>query len=432
MLPFLIFSDKDGNIYSHPHLRMLVAEWQDVRLPEENELKPKTDATALFMMPGRHPVGYNPDTEECEVLYEYEGMEVFAVSAFLPPSYLRLANPAYAMGENEVDLPLWAYTACGMYGGKFYVAAMRCDNRVRQLPNHYGSCDELKEIVAKRCADKGDNRLYKHFARCAVEWGCLAAKNLFYERWEAPLVVSGACNARCLGCLSEQDSGDCESPHERINFVPSPDEVADVALDHISRAKEPICSFGQGCEGEPILQGEIIAKSLKLIRQETKNGTLHLNTNASRPKMIEKIIDAGLDSMRVSMNSITKEYYLKYFNPVNYSFEDVCESIKIAKDKGIFVLINLFMYPGFSDRISEVERLIDFIEEYKIDMILLRNLNIDPEWYFKAMGESDEECIGLIEMIEMLQERFPNLHLGYFNVPVKNGKMTADYGLKKV
>lgn len=431
MLPFLIFADKDGNIYSHPHLRMMVGEWQDVRLPEENELKPKTDATALFMMPGRHPVGYNPDTDDYEVLYEYEGIEAFAVSAFPPPSYLRLANPAYVVGE-ETDLPLWAYTACGMYGGKFYVAAMRCDNRVRQLPSHYGSCEELKEIVAKRCEERKDNRLYKHFSHCAVEWGCLAAKNLFYERWEAPLVVSGACNARCLGCLSEQDTGDCESPHERIKFVPTAEEVAQVALDHIAVAKEPIVSFGQGCEGEPILQADIITEAIKQVRAKTDKGTIHLNTNASKPEAIAKIIDAGLDSMRVSMNSITKEYYHNYFNPVNYSYEDVCRSIEIAKEKGIFVLINLFMYPGFSDRISEVERLIEFIELYKIDMILLRNLNIDPEWYFEALGDSEEECMGLIEMIQMLKERFPDLHLGYFNVPVKNGKMNADYGLKKL
>lgn len=432
MLPFLIFSDKDGNIYSHPHLRMLVAEWQDVRLPEENELKPKTDATALFMMPGRHPVGYNPDTDECEVLEEYEGMEVFAVSAFLPPSYLRLANPAYALGEEEVDLPLWAYTACGMYGGKFYVTAMRCDNRVRQLPSHYGSCDELKDIVAKRCEDRKENRLYKHFSRCAIEYGCLAAKNLFYERWEAPLVVSGVCNARCLGCLSEQDSGDCESPHERINFVPSPEEVAQVALDHINLAKEPIMSFGQGCEGEPILQADVIAEAIEQVRAVSDKGTLHLNTNASKPEAIAKIIDAGLDSMRVSMNSISKDSYLKYFNPVNYTYEDVCKSIEIAKEKGIFVLINLFMYPGFSDRISEVERLIEFIDKYNIDMILLRNLNIDPEWYLRVLGDSDEDCMGLIEMIRLLKERFPKLHLGYFNVPVKDGQMTEDYGLLKI
>lgn len=428
MIPFLVFSDKEGNIYSHPHLRMVISSWSDFRLPEKQELRVKTNATAMFSMPGRHPVGYNPDTGECEVVSEYEGKEVFAVSAFLPPSYLRLANPAYVVGEDK-RLPLWAYTACGFYGGKFYVTAMRCDNRVRQLPHFYGDCEELKAIVSKRCEQRKENRLYKHFSRCAVEYGCLAAKNLFYKRWEAPLVVSGACNARCLGCLSEQDSGDCESAHERIKFVPSPEEVAEVALDHIRFAEEPIVSFGQGCEGEPILQDDVIAKAVILIRAKTKKGTIHLNTNASRPEAIKKICNAGLDSMRVSMNSVNKESYLKYFNPTNYSYEDVCQSIETAKRKNVFVLINLFIFPGFSDRVSEVENLLNFIDKYNVDMILLRNLNIDPEWYLDVMGRDSEECIGILEMIKQLKEHFPKLHLGYFNVPVKNGKQSKKYGI---
>ena len=373
----------------------------------------------MFMMPGRYPVGFNPETGECEVVTEYEDQEVFAVSAFLPPSYLRLASPAYVINDNET-LPFSAYTACGFYGGKFYVMGVRVDARNRQLPSFYGDCNELTDIVNARVKKRPSNRMYKHFARCAVEYNCLAAKNLFYERWEAPLVVSNACNARCVGCLSWQDESTCESPHERIKFVPTPQELAEVALDHIASAKEPILSFGQGCEGEPLLQSDIIEQTLKLVRAKTKDGTLHLNTNASCPDIIPALVDAGLDSIRVSLNSVVEESYLKYFNPCGYTFSDVIKSICIAKDKGLFVSINLFVFPGFTDRKSEVEALFDFIDKYKIDMILLRNLNIDPALYIEVMGSEPEERIGLLELIDQLKENFPDLKLGYFNVPLNN------------
>ena len=61
----------------------------------------------------------------------------------------------------------------------------------------------------------------------------------------APIVFMGACgagapaachakawgivvdNARCLGCLSLQDSDCTTASHSRIQFVPSPDEIAE-------------------------------------------------------------------------------------------------------------------------------------------------------------------------------------------------------------
>ena len=415
MKPFLVFSDIEGNIYSHPSLRMLATSWSDAYIPNESELVLKDSSMTMFLMPGRHPVGYNIDTGQCEIVEEFEGKEVFALAAFLPPSYLRLASPAYFINE-EQTLPYSAYTACGFHQDNFYVMGTKVDKRRRQLPHFYTDCEKLENNINRRLKENPDNRMYKHFSKCALEYDCLAAKNLFFERWEAPLVVSNACNARCVGCLSWQDEDACDSPHERIKFVPTPEELAKVALDHIAVAKEPILSFGQGCEGEPLLQSEIIIKTLKLIRAQTQDGTLHLNTNGSKPEVISQLASAGLNSIRISMNSVVKDSYDKYFNPQGYSYQDVLQTIKNAKESGLFVLINLFVFPGFTDRVSEIEALYDFIDQTGIDMILLRNLNIDPELYMDVMGREPEERIGLLNMINQLKEEFPALKLGYFNL----------------
>ena len=62
-------------------------------------------------------------------------------------------------------------------------------------------------------------------------------------------------------------------------FLPKPEEIAGIALFHIAHVKDPIVSFGQGCEGEPLLAGDVIEKAIRIIRRETARGTINMNTN---------------------------------------------------------------------------------------------------------------------------------------------------------
>ncbi|MBV5345336.1 MAG: hypothetical protein JZU63_07315, partial [Rhodoferax sp.] len=58
-------------------------------------------------------------------------------------------------------------------------------------------------------------------------------------------------------------------------------EIAAVAVPHLQRAEHAIVSFGQGCEGEPLLQAQTIAQAIRRIRKKTSRGTINLNSNAS-------------------------------------------------------------------------------------------------------------------------------------------------------
>ena len=65
-------------------------------------------------------------------------------------------------------------------------------------------------------------------------------------------------------CRFEKNS---EIPHsqDRIDFKPSSNEIADVALCHIKRVKQGVVSFGQGCEGDPLLAADVIEPAIKEI-----------------------------------------------------------------------------------------------------------------------------------------------------------------------
>ncbi len=389
--------------YSRPELEDLIA------LPEGSE---------LFTLPDRLPVGIDPATGDPLLLEEhpdYPGKKIQAVAAFMSPAHTSILTAAYQSRENAVLLPLFAYTAVGWHDGRFWVAGFRSDADQRQEHQHFRQpvINRQTEKLLKRYRN---NRLIQHLGKCCLTYHCPAARNYFLGRHEAPLPTSPVCNARCLGCISLQPSGCCQSTQERISFVPSAQEIAEVALTHFRRAEQPIASFGQGCEGEPLMQAELLEQAIRMIRSEAIPGTINLNSNASKPEAIDRLAHSGLDSLRVSMNSAQQKYYNRYYRPHGYDFSAVKESIRVMKAAGKFVSLNYFILPGFTDSIDETNSFLDLLTQTRPDYIQLRNLNIDPEWYLRSLDFPAEQPTHTIRgWLETVKREAPFLRFGYFN-----------------
>ena len=263
------------------------------------------------------------------------------------------------------------------------------------------------------------NRLRRHLERCATEYGCPAGKNFFLHRYEAPLPTSRACNARCLGCISLQSDRQLISSQNRIAFTPTAEEIAAVALAHIQSVTHSVVSFGQGCEGDPLMAASVIEPAIRQIRAQTAAGTINMNSNASLPNRLAPLLDAGLDSIRVSMNSVRDACYNAYFRPKGYRFDQVLESIDLAIDKGKHVAINYLSCPGLTDSPEETAALSVFLEKHPVHMIQWRNLNIDPQHYLRVMNDVVPlgPAVGMDRLLQMISKRFPTLEYGYFNPP---------------
>ncbi|MCX8118015.1 MAG: radical SAM protein [Desulfobacterota bacterium] len=411
-----MFSDSKGKIYDHPHLKLAGRSGNQYLRPEPSELVPLPKGSQLFILPGRVPVGWD---EKVEAFVPMEGVKgprgasPHAVAAFLPPGYVRTLLPATELRENAPILPLWAYSAVGWSAGKFWATGILIDPNPHWDPKYFGNDRLLQRKVGVSLKKSPKNRLLKQLARCALEYHCFAAKNVFFQRWECPLPTSPTCNASCLGCISLQPSECCPASMERIEFVPTPEEVAEVAVPHLKEAEDAIVSFGQGCEGEPLLQWRLLERAIRIFREETDRGTINLNTNGSYPERVRRLCEAGLDSLRVTLNSPNPKSYHHYHKPRGYRFEKVVESLLVAKEKGIYTAINLLVFPGFTDREEELEGLIQLVRKTDLDLIQLRNLNIDPDLYLRAMGEGTG--IGIPKMVKVLKREFPRLRFGYFN-----------------
>ncbi len=421
--PRLLFADQEGRIYDHPYLLATGLSGFDVVLPQPEDFIPLPVGSALYVLPERYPVGYNPATDNLEVLYENPfrpGEPAYALAAYLAPAHTQLYLAPYVEAQRGLPpLPLFSYAACGFHRGRFWATAFRSDFDHRQEVRFFN------EILIEKRAREFErryphNRLVKHLVRnCVRRYRCPAARNFVLGRWEAPVPTSPTCNARCLGCLSAQEKDGPHIAQERISFVPVPEEIAEAMVPHLRKAPRAIVSFGQGCEGEPLLQARVLEKSIRLMRRQTHRGTINLNTNASLPEAIESLREAGLDSIRVSLLSAREKYFRAYFRPRGYALSQVKESIKRMKDKGGFVSLNLFIFPGLTDEEEEFWALRELIA-LGVDYIQLRNHAIDPLWFLRKISfRPGGQPLGVKFLIQKLANEFPRLRFGYFNPPLR-------------
>jgi len=422
--PRLLFANAQGVVYDHPTLLAAGRSGERVELPSERPLALPGGAT-LCMLPGRRPVGVDPESGALVVLGEVKvGRRTFvphAVGATLPPGYTRTLLPAAARtGLAQQDaapiLPQWAYTAAGLGAGGAVVWALHTDRRGHwSVASH--STEDLPARV-RRMVEEAGNPVYRQLARCALEYRCFTAQNTFYQRDEGAIPSSAACNAACVGCLSAQDEGMPPPSHERIVRPPSAEEMAEVGARHLVEGRGRVMvSFGQGCEGEPLLRWREIAQAIRLIRARTRRGSIHVNTNGSLPDALEALIDAGLDSCRVSLNSASDDLYAAYYRPKKYGLPDVKDSIRMARSRGVYVALNLLTFPGVTDRKGEAERLCRLVKQAKVDQIQTRPLAIDPDLYLElARGRGAPGApIGIRGLVAALKAARPGLVVGNFS-----------------
>ena len=421
--PYLLYSDGEGQIFEDTSLYSAGrAGWDAYPIPVEDWIE-LPEGGNLYELPGRRGIGIDVETGEmrlCELGW--------AVAAFIPPAHTGLYVSAYeTMDEEAPTLPLFCYTAVGWLDGINYVPAVRIEQDIRQDCEGYDQ-ETIDYGASHLLKTYGENRLVQHLMQnCCMTYHCPAARNFAMGRWECPIPISPACNANCIGCISFQPiEEEIVSNQERLSFKPTAAEVVEYTVPHLMSAPFPIVSFGQGCEGEPLLMWETIKEAIIEIRKHTDKGSININSNGSNPKAVAALAAVGLDSLRVSTNSARPEIYNAYYRPNNYTFQDIVESLKVMSAAGKWTSINYFVFPGMTDTVAEYEALRQLIKDTGLKMIQWRNFNIDPDWYLGKIGVTEPgEIMGVKQMMELIREEFPDLKFGYFNPPIE--RIKGDY-----
>ncbi len=423
--PYLMYSDGNGNIFEDDTLYAVGrAGWDAFPIPEEDWIE-LPEGGNLYELPGRRGIGIDVVTGEMRLCDKG-----WAVAAFIPPAHTGLFMAAYETVEEDAPtLPLFCYTAAGWHNDRFYVPAVRIERDIRQECGGFDQ-HQIDDGLNRFLNAYPHNRLVKHLAEnCCNTYHCPAARNYFMGRWECPVPSSPACNANCIGCISFQpQEEEIVSTQDRLTFKPTAEEIIEFTVPHLESAPFPIVSFGQGCEGEPLLMWETIRKAIIEIRKHTSKGSININTNGSKPAAVDALCQAGLNSIRVSTNSAQKHIYEKYYRPNNYEFEDIIESLKVVRKYNGWSSINYFVFPGMTDTVEEYEALRELIRSTELSMIQWRNFNIDPDWYLGRLGIAETgELLGVKQVQELIREEFPHLKFGYYNPPME--RINGDFEL---
>ncbi len=411
-----VYADQAGRIYEHPHLGMLGRSGNAWVEPLPEEMIPLPQGASLVSIPGFLPVGMKSDGSPTVLQTNpYErSSPVQAVAALMPQGFTRTLLPACVSHENAV-MPLMGYAAVGFLDNQFWVAAVQSDEHRKWDPQFYNG-DDLPQRVNDFVQRFPENRIIRQLAYCSLEYNCFTAQNIFYQRWEGGIPTFNQCNANCIGCISESHVP-TDSPQKRLIQSTSVQEVVELGSFHLQHAPEGIISFGQGCEGDPSLNAAQLAPAIEQIRRITAQGTININTNAGYTKGLIQMVDAGLDAIRVTMFSAREAAYQYYHRPKQYTLQDVFHTIDYAKQHGVRVSVNALVFPGFTDRESEITAWMDFVEAHAIDLFQLRNLNMDPDWLLK--GLPNEEGLGILTLIAALQENTTGMALGSYTHPVR-------------
>ncbi|MCL4541573.1 MAG: radical SAM protein [Chloroflexi bacterium] len=365
---------------------------------------PLPKGAQLLTMPECRPVG----TVRGMLDSDREGLPV---AAALPHGFTRTFLPAYRKREGAEPLPLFGYTAVAELNGELVVAAVQTDAMPEWQPEHFNTRDLAARVEAGIRAAPF-NAVLAQLRRCALEYGCYTAQNTFYGRWEAAIPTSNACNARCVGCISEQEPDGPPSPQQRIHEMARQRDIVEAAVRHLESADRAMVSFGQGCEGEPLLNWRTLVRCVEEIRRRTHRGWININTNGSSPRAMEALIRAGLNTCRVSVFSARQSIFAAYYRPRNYAFADVQRSLQLASDAGLFTSINLLTFPGVTDQEREIDALIGFLQRTRTRLVQLRNLTIDPEQLLEALPPGDSPARGVRYLLERLRTAVPGLLIG--------------------
>lgn len=424
--PYLLYSDGRGNIFEDQTLYAVGRSGWDAFPIADDDWIELPHGGNLYELPGRTAIGIDVKTRLMRLCEK--GL---AVAAFIPPAHTGLYLAAYESKPSAPTLPLFCYTAAGWHNNKFYVPAVRIEKDVRQECAGYDD-EKIKTGAEYLLHSYPHNRLVKHLMEnCCLTYHCPAARNLSLARWECPVPSSPACNANCIGCISFQPEEETiVSTQDRLTFRPTSEEIAEFTVPHLLHAPYPIISFGQGCEGEPLLMWETIRDAILEIRKHTQRGSININTNGSKPDAVEALCKAGLNSIRVSMNSAQPHIYTAYYRPNNYVFEDLMETLRVVDRYNGWTSINYFVFPGITDSVQEYEALRNFIRQTNLRMIQWRNFNIDPDWYLGKLGIVETgEMLGVKQLMELLQDEFPHLKFGYYNPPMERirGNFEKDF-----
>ena len=327
-------------------------------------------------MPGRHPL---------TTIGPIAGRTALAVA--LPAGYTRLLVPAYATQRDAPALPLFGYTFACAVDDRLLVAAMKTDESDDWKPRRFKR-GELEGADRAAARTRGRATACSSRSRSARASTAALPRRTFF---------SNAAKRRCRSPRSAMPAASAASRSRTRTPAYRRRKRASSTRSRLrssrrwrftiwSASKSGIVSFRTRVRGRAAAALGHDRPRDRAHSRRRGNGTINSNTNGSQPHRLARCIDAGLQAVRISLNSFRPQRLRGLLPSAGIRLEDVFESIRSGGRTRARVSLNLLTHPGVTDDVEEIEAMEAFLREAPVAMIQTRTLNIDPALYFETVG----------------------------------------------
>jgi pyruvate-formate lyase-activating enzyme len=396
-----VHSDRSGRLVVSADYAAAMSDGSAIR--PLVQASPLPDGADVIHLSGRVGIGLDRAGRAREL-----GQGRFGVAAVLPIGYLRMSLPAYVDDLGAPPLRPRAYAAVGADpSGQLVVSAVALDTEAGAVDGR--SAPDLAARITATQREQPSSRVLRQLARCAKDYRCRAAANAFLGRHDCALPVAAPRNERPPDVLVLHDDADA-SPAEPAAFRPTARELADAASRHLEGGGT-VVAFGRACEGEPLLAIRLVEDAIVAIRERTRLGTIHLETNGSSPVGLRRLCDAGLDSVAVRIVSARAETYEAIHRPDGFRFADVRASLGHAIAGKVSLALRVLTLPGLTDRPRELDALIGLAADLPTgSSLILTDLAADPQRAL-AVAPSAEAAVGMDKLLDRLHTDAAHLRI---------------------
>jgi MoaA/NifB/PqqE/SkfB family radical SAM enzyme len=203
------------------------------------------------------------------------------------------------------------------------------------------------------------------------------------------ICITECCNLRCEFCLHGTEKA-TEYPFETM-----PVEYIHKLVDDFYKNNKKVKQILISGIGEPLIHRDIIeiVKALHKISEKigiVSNGTL-LNEKVS-----EDLLEAGLDILRISINGLTKEDYIKYTNTqvdpkvMQRNIKYFHEQAQLRNGKGKSPCLTYVKIMNYMVDTDEKRKI--YFDSYQniSDLVNVENLNaVSPDVKYKDIADVD-------------------------------------------
>lgn len=194
------------------------------------------------------------------------------------------------------------------------------------------------------------------------------------------------------------------------HLTDSRERTIDRAVSHLNNSANGAVRFFT----ENRSHAQLIANMIVDIRKSSDRGFIQIDSNAATSEIASIWCEAGMDRIRIWVNSAQENFYNRFYAQHGFTFPDLQETLAVvAKSKREAELAYL-IFPGLTDHPDELSAFTTLIKTSKPTQIVLDNLRTDPDWYMDELRlfHLSRNQIGIPGWVKNVKKAHPDIYIG--------------------